>query len=119
MEEYFMVDTQTEPLVFHLKHIINRARPYQLAYEYDLPLYPLIHTDANSASYPSGHALTAFVMSEYYSRKYPELRKDLLEFGNKIADSREKMDIHYPSDTEVSRMISKVIWENNLLKINN
>lgn len=119
MEEYFMVDTQTEPLVFHLKHIINRARPYQLGYEYDLPLYPLIHTDANSASYPSGHALTAFVMSEYYSRKYPELRKELLEFGNKIADSREKMGIHYPSDTEVSRMISKVIWENNLLEINN
>jgi acid phosphatase (class A) len=119
MGEYFSIDTQTEPLVFHLKHVINRPRPYQLACEFGLQLFPLIHTDANSAAYPSGHALTAFVMSEYYARKYPELRKELLEFGNQIADSREKMGIHYPSDTEASRMISKVIWEKNLLEINN
>ena len=119
MDEYFMIDTQSEPLVFYLKNLINRARPNQLAYAMNIPLYPLIHTDACSASYPGGHALTGFVMSEYFARKYPNLRKELIEFGNKIADSREKMGIHYPSDTEVSRMISKVIWENNLLKINN
>ena len=119
MEEYFMVDTQTEPLVFYLKHLINRPRPYQLAYAMGIPLYPLIHTDACSAAYPSGHALTGFVMSEYYARKYPEIAGEIRAFGQKVADSREKMGIHYPSDTEVSRMISNVIWENNLLVTNN
>jgi acid phosphatase (class A) len=118
MGEYFSIDTQVEPLCFHLKDVINRPRPYQLAYAYGIPLYPVIHTDANSAAYPSGHALTAFVMSEYYARKYPEIGKEIREFGNKVADSREKMGIHFPSDTEVSRMISNVIWENQLLHMN-
>lgn len=119
MGEYFSIDSQTEPLVFYLKHIINRPRPYQMAYALGLPLYPLIHTDACSAAYPSGHALTGFVMSEYYARKYPEIAGEIRAFGQKVADSREKMGIHYPSDTEVSRMISNVIWENNLLVTNN
>jgi hypothetical protein len=57
-------------------------------------------------------------MSEYYARKYPEIGKEIREFGNKVADSREKMGIHFPSDTEVSRMISNVIWENQLLHMN-
>jgi hypothetical protein len=118
MEEYFSIDTQTEPLVFHLKNVVNRPRPYQLAYAYGIPLYPVIHTDANSAAYPSGHALTAFVMSEYYARKHPVIAKEIRDFGNKIADSREKMGIHYPSDTEISRMISNVIWKNQLLDVN-
>ena len=119
MGEYFSIDSQTEPLVFHLKDVINRPRPYQMAYALGLPLCPLIHTDANSAAYPSGHALTAFVMSEYYARKHPAIAGEIRAFGQKVADSREKMGIHYPSDTEVSRMISNVIWENNLLGTNN
>lgn len=119
MEEYFSIDGQTEPLLFQLKHIINRPRPHQLAYEYGIPLYPLVHTDAGTAAYPGGHALTGFVMSEYYARKYPEIAGEIRAFGQKIADSREKVGLHYPSDTESSRMISNVIWKNNLLSINN
>jgi hypothetical protein len=117
MDEYFRIDGQTEALLFFLKDAINRPRPNQLAYYYNMPLRPLIHSDANSAAYPSGHALTAYVMSEYYSRKYPELRVKLQELGQRIAKSRELVGLHYPSDQEASKQIAETIWKNNLITL--
>jgi membrane-associated phospholipid phosphatase len=111
-----MVDNQTDVILNFLKDVINRPRPYQLAKAYDLPLYPLIRTNAMTAAYPSGHSLTAFVMADHYSNKYPEISEDLQELGKRIADSREVTGIHYPSDTKISRMIADIIAENNLIK---
>lgn len=54
-------------------------------------------------------------MSEYYSRKHPRLAPVLMELGEKIAKSRENVGIHYPSDTEVSRLISKILFKYGLL----
>lgn len=115
LDEYYRIDNQTLPLLFHLKDLINRPRPYQLAHHFGLPLYPLIRTDAMTASYPSGHALVGYVMSEYYSRKYPHLESALKSLGERVAKSREITAIHYPSDTEASRLISQVIFDNNLI----
>ena len=115
MEEYFRVDTQVEPLLFYLKNLVNRPRPHQISYYLNIPVMPLIPTDACSASFPSGHAISGFVMGEHYARKYPELRNEVKDLGQRIAESRENVGIHYPSDTEVSRAISDVIWKNNLI----
>jgi len=116
MGKYKEIDNQSEPLLFYLKDKINRPRPHQLAYYYEIPLYPLIHTDANSASYPGGHAMSTFLLGEYYSRKYPMYRGELQLLANKIAESRNKMGIHYPSDTEIARKIVQLIWKHNLIK---
>jgi len=116
MGDYFRIDSQTESLLYFLKDVINRPRPYQLAKTFNYPLYPLIRTNAMTAAYPSGHALTGFVMSEYFSRKYPEAASELRILGEKIAHSREVTGIHYPSDTEISREICKVIFENDLIE---
>ena len=115
-EEHLRIESQSDAILFHLKDVINRPRPYQLAYYYKKPLYPLIRTNAMTASYPSGHALAGIMMAEYYSNKYPEAANDLRELGDKIAMSREMTGIHYPSDTEVSREIAKIIIDNNLLE---
>lgn len=114
-EEHLHIEKQSDAILFYLKDLINRPRPYQLAYYYKIELYPLIRTNAMTASYPSGHALAGFMMVEYYSKKYPEAAKDLKELGERIAMSRENTGIHYPSDTEVSREIAKIIIDNNLL----
>jgi hypothetical protein len=116
MNSFFFIDSQTDGLLFFLKDIINRPRPYQLAKYYNYPLYPLIRTDAMTAAYPSGHALTAFVMSEYYSRKFPSVAVKIKELGEKIANSRELTGIHYPSDTEISREIARIIFANELIR---
>ena len=116
MGEIKRVDNQTEPLLFYLKDVINRPRPYQLAYYREVPLYPSLHSDANSASYPSGHALSAHVIAEYFSRKYPEYRPELSVLAERIAQSRVQMGWHYPSDGAISKKISEIIWKNNLIE---
>ncbi len=116
MGEIKRVDNQTEPLLFYLKDIINRPRPYQLAHYFEMSLYPIIHSDANTASYPSGHALSAYVMSEYFSRKYPQYRPELSILAERICTSRVQIGWHYPSDCEVAKKISDIIWKNNLIK---
>lgn len=115
-EEYFRIDDQTDTILNFLKDSINRPRPYQLAKTYNIPLYPLIRTDAMTAAYPSGHALTGFVMSEYYARKYPKIATQMRDLGEKIARSREVVGIHYPSDTKISRYICDIIFDNDLIK---
>lgn len=104
---------QTDALIFYLKDLINRPRPYQLAYYYNLDLYPQIHTDANSASYPSGHAFDALLISELLSRKYPTHRNNIQELGERILKSRELVGVHYPSDSEISRKLVKLVLDNN------
>lgn len=116
MEDYFRIDNQTDVILNFLKDVINRPRLYQLAKAYNVPLYPLIRTDAMTAAYPSGHALTAFVMSEHYAIKYKEIATELRDLGKKIARSREVVGIHYPSDTKISRYICDVMFDNNLIK---
>jgi acid phosphatase (class A) len=116
MGDFFRIDSQVECILHFLKDTINRPRPYQLAKYYDLPIFPLIRTDAMSASYPSGHALTGFMMSEYYANKYTAISTKLREHGAKIANSRELTGIHYPSDTIISQEICKLIISNNLIK---
>ena len=115
-EEHLHIEKQSDAILFYLKEVINRPRPYQLAYYYKMNLYPLIRTNAMTAAYPSGHALVGFMMTGYYSKKYPEATEDLKELGEKIAMSREITGIHYPSDTEISREIAKIIIDNNLLE---
>lgn len=116
MGEFFRVDSQSESLLFYLKDVINRPRPYQLAKAYNIPLYPLIRTDAMTAAYPSGHALTGYVLSEYYARKYPQIANELIAHGEKIAKCREIVGIHFPSDTQISKEICRIICENNLIQ---
>jgi acid phosphatase (class A) len=115
MGGFFRIDSQTEPILHFLKDVIDRPRPYQLAKAFNVPLYPLMRTDAMTAAYPSGHALAGFVMAEYYARKFPDVANEARELGEKIARSREVVGIHFPSDTQISREISNIIWENNLI----
>lgn len=118
MGDFFRVDSMLEPLIFFLKDKINRPRPYQLAKALNVTMHPVIHTDACSAAYPSGHAAMGFLISEYYGAKYPNLKTRLVELGQKIADSRVQVGIHFPSDSEISKQIVKIVMDNNLIDKN-
>lgn len=115
MGDFFRVDSQTESILYYLKDKINRPRPYQLAKALQYDVNPIIKTDACSAAYPSGHALSAYFMSQYFAIKYPNLREKLLELGEKIADSRVNVGIHFPSDNKISKEIVEAIIQNNLI----
>lgn len=108
---------QTDPLLFSLKDKINRPRPAQLAYYMGIELFPLIHSDANSAAFPSGHTLDSKNVCRYLCLKFPSISKELMDLQYKISQSRIYTGLHYPSDEEVSLLISDIIWNNQLLNL--
>jgi len=93
----------------------NRPRPYQLANELKIPLYPIILTDANSAAYPSGHTMDFLVILYNFGKMKPELVGQLLPIYNSVKKVREISGVHYPSDRKISEEIFKLIVEANLI----
>jgi len=87
-----------EPLVEYLKLYYNRPRPFQLAAYHNLPLYPHVEHGSTESSYPSGHTFLSMMVYDYYGRRYPQLRKHLLQMVLDIADTRLAIGVHYPSD---------------------
>lgn len=106
---------EVDPLTFYLKHKFNRPRPYQLANELKIPLYPIILTDANSAAYPSGHTMDFLVILYNFGKMKPELVGQLLPIYDSVKNVREISGVHYPSDRKISEEIFKLIIEANLI----
>ena len=72
---------KVDPLTFYLKHKFNRPRPYQLANELKIPIYPIILTDANSAAYPSGHTMDFLVIIyNFWKKKTSAKHQDISLF---------------------------------------
>ena len=105
-----------DPITFYLKDKFNRPRPYQLAKELNLPIFPIIRTDANSASYPSGHSLDFLVTLYHFGKMKPEAAEEIDEFYHEIKRVRELSGLHYPSDRKVSEYIFKQLVKHNLIK---
>ena len=106
----------TNPILFYLKDKFNRPRPYQLANELNLPIFPIIRTDASSASYPSGHSLDFLVTLYHFGKMKPEAAEEIDEFYHEIKRVRELSGVHYPSDRKVSEYLFKQLVKHNLIK---
>ena len=105
-----------DPIIFYLKHKFNRPRPHQLAKELDIPMYPLIVTDANSAAYPSGHTMDFLVILYHFGKMKPEIAEELDNYYHEIKRVRELSGLHYPSDRKISEYLFKQLVKNNLIK---
>jgi undecaprenyl-diphosphatase len=78
------------------KRIIGRARP-GVAGE-DVFLYKLFLWRADYASFPSGHATTAFAAAVVFGVLWPRLRPLMWSYAIVIALSRVIVTAHHPSD---------------------
>jgi acid phosphatase (class A) len=105
-----------DPVLFYLKDKFNRPRPYQLAKELNLPLYPITASDANSAAYPSGHTLDFLVILYHFGKMKPEIADEVDDFYHQIKRVRELSGLHYPSDRKVSEYLFKQLVKNKLIK---
>jgi len=105
-----------DPITFYLKHKFNRPRPHQLAKELDIPMYPLIVTDANSAAYPSGHTMDFLVILYHFGKMKPEIAEELDNYYHEIKRVRELSGLHYPSDRKISEYLFKQLVKNKLIK---
>lgn len=102
-------------LVNYIKLKVNRPRPHQLAIYYDIPLFPIISTNANSPSWPSGHSVDFLVIFHKLKIKYPDLIGEFDSLYNKIKDVRELSGVHYPSDKYGAELLYSLLVKNDLI----
>lgn len=88
-------------LIYLLKHIINRARPYQV----NTNILLLESNTANTPSYPAGHACQAYYLAKYLGKKHPEKQDELNQIAQRCDMVRVKAGLHYPSDGVFSKQI--------------
>lgn len=97
-EELKSLMSKYEGIVDYLKIKFNRARPFQAAGYYNIPLYPRLRSDSNDSAYPSGHTFLSLCVYHHYVTQHPDLNKELMLMVLKVKQSREDGGVHYPSD---------------------
>ena len=110
------INKNINPLVLDIKNYWNRARPFQYAYLFQVPLHPYeTKTGARTPSYPSGHSLQAYIYTEYLAELYPEKAKQLIDLRKLVDMSRVDLGIHFVSDVDFSHKIAEYLFAMNLV----
>lgn len=87
--------------IWGFKYKYLRIRPYVI----DPDLNNLEET--NWAAYPSGHAANSYINAYLYQELAPEFTDVFIKDAYDMAHSREIIGVHYPSDSEASRMLAR------------
>jgi acid phosphatase (class A) len=87
--------------IWTFKYKFLRVRPYVL----DTVINNLEET--NWAAYPSGHAANSYVNAYVYQELAPQFTNIFIKDAYDMAHSREIIGVHYPSDSEVARMLAR------------
>lgn len=87
--------------IWSFKDHFLRIRPYVL----EPALNNLEETDW--AAYPSGHAANSYINAYIYQELAPEFKDVFIKDALDMAHSREIIGVHYPSDSEISRIFAR------------
>lgn len=89
--------------IWSFKYKYVRVRPYVLE--------PALNNleETNWAAYPSGHAANSYINAYMYAALAPEYSDVFLKDAYDMAHSREIIGVHYPSDSETSRILAQQI----------
>jgi len=107
----------TDPILYHLKKLHDRARPEQLARRYGVDFRVLIDHEANHPAYPSGHSYDSRVMEYIFSGIRPIKKKEIQDFCKRMSDSRMNVGLHYPTDIEMGFILADEVIKTGLLDI--
>lgn len=89
-------------IIFTIKYIVKRERPFVV--DKDIKLLELMNFD--TYSFPSGHALNAFLLS-YILQKNIGINLSFLPYL--VGLSRMYLGVHYPTDILGSLILSNII----------
>jgi acid phosphatase (class A) len=89
-----------------LKKKFQRPRPFQ----FDGTLHPVCALNAEATSYPSGHALSGYLLAFALVEIIPEKSQQILARADAYAHNRIVCGVHYPSDVEASRRIALAMF---------
>ena len=106
------VQIKLTPFILSLKKYYNRPRPYQFSYYTNQNLHPFKSKTAHTPSYPSGHATQGYLLGMFYSKRYPNHRKEFMKLGEDIAESRVNGKAHYPSDKKAGIDLAEKLFDN-------
>jgi acid phosphatase (class A) len=95
------IATDANFFLWSLKFKYERVRPYTLE--------PKIHDleISRAASYPGGHVTYAYIYAYIYEILAPEFTDYFTRDAYAMAHAREIMGVHYPSDSEASRIFAR------------
>tara|TARA_E500000318_G_C3555306_1_gene210822 strand:- start:1037 stop:1654 length:618 start_codon:yes stop_codon:yes gene_type:complete len=103
---------QSAKYLMELKYKYNRPRPYQIAEFYHMDVSNFNMDSMNTPSYPSGHATQGYLLGKIYSERHPEYRKEFMQLGEDVAESRIIAKAHYPSDKEFGKKLAETLFDN-------
>ena len=87
--------------IWTFKYKYLRIRPYVI----DKELKNLEETDW--AAYPSGHAANSYINAYIYQELAPQFTDMFIKDAYDMAHSREILGVHFPSDSEASRIFAR------------
>ena len=90
----------------YMKMKYDRPRPYQLAPVMGKRV-DMIIPDPRTASYPSGHAMDAWMFAFVLSKKHPIHEGKFYAIADSISHSRVVAGVHFPSDTRAGKMLAE------------
>jgi len=107
----------SQGIIMDLKYHFNRPRPYQLAGHYNMKLGENVLESMKTPSYPSGHAAQGILIGKVLQTKLPLNTNAFIEAGERISYSRNIGGAHYPSDSEMGKIIGNRMYEYIIHKI--
>jgi acid phosphatase (class A) len=63
--------------------------------------------ETNWAAYPSGHSANSYINAYIYQELAPEFTDVFIKDAYDMAHSREIIGVHFPSDSEASRVFAR------------
>ncbi len=95
---------ELDPMDEAAKRMFTRPRPFVV----DPAVQPCVRR-LSSSSYPSGHALFAYLDAAVLAEIFPAKRAALFERAHRIAWARVLGGAHFPTDIEAGRRLAEVV----------
>jgi len=102
---------KSHPIIIKIKEHFNRPRPKVMAKKINIKLKDYELKSMGTPSYPSGHSAQGVLVAMVLSDKFPRIKKQLMQVGKRISDSRRVAKAHYKSDSKLGELIGEDMYQ--------